>query len=97
MIADLGGMAHQRPRIAVGFLIASLASLGLPGLINFVAEYSIFVGAFRVYPVLAILAISGIVITATYILRVVQKVFYGPRNQKWDELEDAKGVEMVPM
>lgn len=97
MIADFGGLAHQMPRIAIGFLIASLASLGLPGLINFVAEYSIFVGAFRVYPILSVLAVSGIVITATYILRVVQKVFYGPRNPKWDILEDAKGIEMVPI
>jgi NADH-quinone oxidoreductase subunit M len=97
MIADFGGLAHQMPRIAIGFLIASLASLGLPGLVNFIAEYSIFVGAFKVYPVLAILAVSGIVITATYILRVVQKVFYGPRNPRWDNLEDAKGIEMVPI
>ncbi|NLT95738.1 MAG: NADH-quinone oxidoreductase subunit M [Clostridia bacterium] len=97
MIADFGGLAHQMPRVAVGFVIAGLASLGLPGLVNFVAEYSIFVGAFRVYPALAVLAVSGIVITATYVLRVVQKVFYGPRNPRWDDLEDAKGVEMVPI
>ncbi|MFZ5943744.1 MAG: complex I subunit 4 family protein [Bacillota bacterium] len=97
MIADFGGLAHQMPRIAAGFVIAGLASLGLPGLINFVAEFSIFVGAFRVYPVLAILAISGIVITAVYVLRVVQRVFFGPRNPKWDGLEDAKGIELVPI
>jgi len=97
MIADFGGLAHQMPKIAVGFVIASLASLGLPGLINFVAEFSIFVGAFKVYKVLAILAISGIVITAVYILRVVQNVFFGPRNPKWDKLEDAKGIELVPI
>jgi len=97
MIADFGGLAHQMPRVAAGFVIAGLASLGLPGLINFIAEFSIFVGAFRVYPVLAILAVSGIVITAVYVLRVVQKVFFGPRNPKWDELEDAKGIELVPI
>jgi len=97
MIADFGGLAHQMPRISAGFVIAGLASLGLPGLINFVAEFSIFVGAFKVYPVLAILAISGIVITAVYVLRVVQNVFFGPRNPKWDGLEDARGIELVPI
>lgn len=97
MIADFGGLAQQMPRVAAGFVIAGLASLGLPGLVNFVAEFSIFVGAFRVYQVLAILAISGIVITAVYVLRVVQKVFFGPRNPKWDDLEDAKGIELVPI
>ncbi|KJS81295.1 MAG: NADH dehydrogenase [Peptococcaceae bacterium BICA1-8] len=97
MIADFGGLAHQMPRIAAGFVIAGLASLGLPGLVNFVAEFAIFVGSFRVYPVLTILAISGIVITAVYVLRVVQNVFFGPRNPKWDELEDVRGIELVPI
>ncbi|KJS18913.1 MAG: NADH dehydrogenase [Clostridiaceae bacterium BRH_c20a] len=97
MIADFGGLAHQMPRIAAGFVIAGLASLGLPGLVNFVAEFAIFVGSFRVYPVLTILAISGIVITAVYVLRVVQNVFFGPRNPKWDGLEDVRGIELVPI
>ena len=76
MIAEFGGLAIQMPRVAASFLIAGLASLGLPGLVNFVAEFSIFMGAFRVYKVLAILAISAIVITAIYVLRVFQKVFF---------------------
>ncbi|WP_366921649.1 NADH-quinone oxidoreductase subunit M [Metallumcola ferriviriculae] len=105
MIADFGGLAHQMPRIAVGFIIGGLASLGLPGLNNFVAEFLIFVGSFSVdkvlfgwlhFRVLSILAILGVVITAVYVLRVVQFVFFGPRNAKWDHLEDAKGIELVP-
>lgn len=96
-IADFGGLAHQMPRVATGFIIAGLASLGLPGLINFVAEFSIFVGAYRAYPILGILAISGVVITAVYVLRVVQKVFFGPANPRWDHLEDATGSEMIPI
>jgi len=97
MIAEFGGLAIQMPRVAASFLIAGLASLGLPGLVNFVAEFSIFMGAFRVYKVLAILAISAIVITAIYVLRVFQKVFFGPRNPRWDHIQDAKGVELVPL
>lgn len=96
-IADFGGLAHQMPRVATAFMIAGLASLGLPGMFNFVAEFSIFVGSIQVYPVLALLSIFAIVITAIYVLRVVQQVFFGPRNPKWDHLQDAKGVEMIPI
>ncbi|HBT46304.1 MAG TPA: NADH-quinone oxidoreductase subunit M [Peptococcaceae bacterium] len=106
-IARFGGLAHQMPKVAAGFLIGGLASLGLPGLHNFVAEFLIFLGAFTSdqvlwggllsYRVLAVLAISGIVITATYVLRVVQKTFFGPRKAEWDVLEDARGVELVPI
>ncbi|SMB93918.1 NADH dehydrogenase subunit M [Desulfonispora thiosulfatigenes DSM 11270] len=96
-IKDFGGLAHQMPRASVAFLIASLASLGLPGLINFIAEYSVFVGTYPVYSVLAVLAISGIVITAVYVLRVYRNVFNGPRNPKWDHIKDIKGVELFPV
>lgn len=106
-IARFGGLAHQMPRVAAGFLVGGLASLGLPGLNNFVAEFLIFLGAFTreqelwggllSYRMLAILAILGIVITATYVLRVVQRTFFGPRKPEWDELEDASGVELVPI
>ncbi len=106
-IALFGGLAHQMPRVAAGFLIAGLASLGLPGLNNFVAEFLIFIGSFIKeqmilgglisWRAIAVLAIFGIVITSIYVLRVVQKVFFGPRNPKWDHIKDAQGVEMVPI
>ncbi|MCR6546232.1 complex I subunit 4 family protein [Dehalobacterium formicoaceticum] len=95
-IADFGGLAHQMPRVAYSFLIAGLASLGLPGLFNFVAEFSIFTGAIQVYPVRAVISIFAIVVTAIYVLRVMMRVFFGPRNPRWDALPDAKGVEIVP-
>ena len=97
VISDFGGLAHQMPRVAAAFMITSLASLGLPGMFNFIAEFSVFVGSIQVYPVLAVISISAIVITAIYVLRVMQQVFFGPRNAKWDHLEDAKGVEMIPI
>ncbi|MHB1127925.1 MAG: complex I subunit 4 family protein [Bacillota bacterium] len=105
-IAGFGGLVHRMPRITAGFLIAGLASLGLPGLNNFVAEFLIFVGSFTKeqilfgflpYRVLSILAILGVVITAIYVLRVVQFTFFGPLNPKWSHLRDARGVEMVPI
>lgn len=105
-IAQFGGLAHQMPRVAAGFMIAGLASLGLPGLQNFVAEFLIFTGSFTKEQVLfgvipfkliSVLAIFGIVITAIYLLRVIQFTFFGPRNPRWDKLEDARGVELIPI
>lgn len=96
-ISELGGLAHQMPRVAVAFTIAGLASLGLPGFFNFVAEFSVFIGSIQVYPILSVLSILAVVITAIYILRVVQQVFFGPRNPKWDNIEDVSGVDMIPI
>lgn len=96
-IEELGGLAHQMPVIAVIFTIAGMASLGLPSLFNFVAEFSVFVGAVQVYPVLTVISIFAVVITAIYILRTIQQIFFGPRNSKWDYIKDAKGVELIPI
>ncbi len=96
-IEDFGGLAHQMPKLATGFMIAGLASLGLPGMVNFIGEFTIFVGAFGTYRVITIIAISGIVFTALYVLRALGRMLFGPRNEKWDHLQDLKGVEMVPL
>ena len=96
-IPDFGGLANQVPRLAVGFMLAGLASLGLPGLASFPAEFTIFVGAFGVYQVFTIIAISGIIFTAVYILRMLGNVLFGPRQQQWDKLTDLKGPEWVPL
>ena len=96
-IPALGGLAHQMPRVAAGFMLAGMSSLGLPGLVGFVPEFTIFVGAFRVYPVYTLLAVSGIVFTALYILRVLANVLFGPRREEFDGCRDAGGVELVPL
>lgn len=96
-IPDLGGLAHQMPRAASAFVVAAMASAGLPGLVSFVPEFTVFVGAFRVYPVLSVIAITGVVLGAVYVLRMVANVLFGPRKEEWDHLEDAKGVEMIPI
>lgn len=97
IISDFGGLAHQMPRIATAFMITGLASLGLPGMFNFIAEFAVFVGAIQMYPVLTVISIFAIVITAIYILRVIQQMFFGPRNSKWDHLVDATGIELIPI
>jgi NADH-quinone oxidoreductase subunit M len=96
-VDDFGGLAHQMPRLATGFMIAGLASLGLPGTVNFIGEFTIFVGAFSTYKVLTILAVSGVIFTAVYILRTLGDVLFGPRQEKWDHLQDLNGVELIPL
>jgi NADH-quinone oxidoreductase subunit M len=96
-IPDMGGLARQTPRLAVGFMLAAMASLGLPGLVSFIPEFTIFVGSFQVYGGLAVIGIAGIIITALYVLRAGANTLFGPPRPEYDHLEDIKGPEMVPL
>lgn len=97
MIYDFSGLAKKVPFVAVSFAIMGFASSGLPGLANFVAELMVFVGAFKDYPVHAIIAVFGIIVTATYMLRCLRDVFFREPMEKWDELRDASTfVERLP-
>ena len=90
MLPDLGGLSKQIPWIGACFAIMALASLGLPGFANFASEFMVFFAAWEAgYIVPAILAVAGIVITATYLLRAVRQAFFGPRIEKWEKLVDA--------
>jgi len=71
-----------------------LTSLGLPGLSGFVAEFLIFMGVFRTYWPLAILAIIAAAITAVYIMRLLAKVFFGPLDPRWEHLKEASRREI---
>mgnify|MGYP003311770186 CR=1 FL=1 len=78
---------------SVFFVIAGLASLGLPGLSGFVAELHIFIGAFQAYPVIGGLAVLTAAITATYLLRMFSTMFFGEFNEKWNALNDMNSLE----
>ena len=108
MFAMVGAIYHQShtrditvlnglmKRMGVGsflFAIAGLASLGLPGLSGFVAEFMIFTGAFRTYLPLAVLAVIGAAITAVYILRLLARTFFGEEDPQWSHLVDISPVE----
>jgi NADH-quinone oxidoreductase subunit M len=100
MINQMGGLMKVIPFLSVCYVIAGLASLGLPGLSGFVAEMTIFVGAFQhpelFYRIVTIVAVSSIVITAVYILRVVAILLLGPTTDEHHEhLTDAKWFEKV--
>jgi NADH-quinone oxidoreductase subunit M len=98
------------PGVALAFTIGGLASFGLPGTSGFVAELLVFLGAFRahlqsyalggvpLFLVLALLAITGIVVTAAYVLRVLQRVFHGPMDEaRYGEVPDARTTEWVAL
>ncbi len=76
-IAKLGGLFRKMPWAAVGFIIAGMVSMGMPGFSGFIAEFPIFMGAWQVAPLVAIIAVTGVLITAAYILLVVRRVFFG--------------------
>ncbi|MBL7847262.1 MAG: NADH-quinone oxidoreductase subunit M [Cyclobacteriaceae bacterium] len=100
MIDEMGGLMKVIPFLSVVYVIAGLASLGLPGLSGFVAEMTIFVGSFQnsdtFHRIATIVACSSIVITAVYILRVVGILLLGPiKNEHYNELKDAKWFEKV--
>ena len=97
-ITKLGGLLKVIPFISVIYVIAGLASLGLPGFSGFVAEMNIFVGAFQhddmFYRVATIISVSAIVVTAVYVLRVVGIMLMGPvKNNDYLELHRATWFE----
>jgi NADH-quinone oxidoreductase subunit M len=96
----LGGLARQMPVIVVVFSIAGLASLGLPGTSGFIAEFTTFIGsfystAFAGIQVWTILGVLGVVLTAGYILWMLQRAFYGPPQEKYNGVPDADTVEKI--
>lgn len=96
----MGGLMKILPFLGVGYVIAGMASLGLPGLSGFVAEMTIFVGSFEhtdmFHRVFTIVACCSIVITAVYILRTVGKLLFGPvLDPHHAELADATWWERL--
>jgi NADH-quinone oxidoreductase subunit M len=87
-IDQLGGLVHIMPKASSFFIIAALAGIGVPGLASFWAELMVFIAAFRVYPLAAVLSISALVFSAIFMLRVVEKTFFGPLNKKYLALKD---------
>ena len=99
-IREMGGLMKIMPFLSACYVIAGLASLGLPGLSGFVAEMTVFVGSFQwsdpFHRVFTIVAGTSIVITAVYILRVVGKLLYGKvQNEHHRELTDAVWYERL--
>jgi len=81
MLDDLGGLAKRLPLIAVAMVFISMASIGLPGLNGFVGEFLSLAGMFRLKPAYAIVAATGVILGAWYLLTMLQHAFFGPLKE----------------
>ncbi len=113
-IPSLGGFRQVMPWVAFAFIVGGLVSMGMPGLSGFVAEFPIFVGLWNAsstvtlavggwslanyYGIVALVAVLGIVITAAYVLRVVQQVFFGEFDkQRYAQVGDVTVLDKAAL
>ena len=94
-LSELGGLWGAVPCLSACFLLFALASLGLPGLANFVGEILVLLGTFRAQPLWALLALPGLVFAAAYLLRLVQGTLWGPAPADRPALADLSGREWL--
>jgi len=101
LIEDYGGLAAVMPVYTGAFLLATLASIGLPGLNGFVGEFLILVGSFGEHRLATVLAATGIVIGAVYMLSMVQRVFWNPlaheENRTLPDMSPRELVAFTPL
>jgi len=93
LIAEFGGLKKVMPRLVAAFLVITLSSIGLPGLNGFVGEFLILLGAFLWNPRFAAFAATGVILSATYMLWMFQRVNYGSVTEKNATLPDLKPRE----
>lgn len=100
-IEKMGGLMRVMPFLSVAFVITGLAGLGLPSLSGFVAEATVFIGAFAnpapLNRVCTVLAVFSIVVTAVYVLRTANTVVNGPLREQFKHLTDASLMEKLPV
>ena len=101
LIADFGGLWKVVPALSALFLIVTFSSIGLPGLNGFVGEFLILVGAFQVHRPAAVLATTGIIFAAVYLLWMYQRVIFGEvtheENRRLPDLSLREWVILVPV
>jgi NADH-quinone oxidoreductase subunit M len=101
LIADFGGLKGVMPRLTAAFLIITLSSIGLPGLNGFVGEFLILLGAFLWQPRYAVVAATGVILSAVYMLWMFQRVNYGEvtheENAALPDLRPRESAALVPI
>ena len=101
MIADFGGISKVMPIFATFFMIVTLSSIGLPGTNGFVGEFLILLGAFQSRPLYGVLATTGVVLGAAYMLWMFQRVMFGKvtkaENEKLKDLNAREIIILIPM
>lgn len=96
-IAAFGGLGAKLPLYTGIFTLFGMASLGLPGMSGFVSEFMVFVGSYSssfISKWIVILSVLGVILTAGYILRMIQKMFLGQFNTRWESLTEINGREV---
>ncbi len=94
-IADYGGTAKVTPVLGGAFLIAGLSSLALPGMSTFISEFLVLLGTFTRHKTLAIIATTGIVLAALYVLLLYQRTMQGTVNEKVSHFKDLNAREIT--
>ena len=97
-IPSLGGLVERMPFIAGAFIVACMASIGMPGTINFIAEVMIIVGSWEKYPFQVGVAVLGIVLTLAYMFKMMRGLFYGKLDPEYAHALDARQwVDRMPL
>ena len=98
-IQQMSGFWKQMPFMGTVGLVFAMASLGLPGLGNFIAEFLILIGAWKATHTLTILAAIGLISGTVYALRIIQKIFYGKdeSNRMLNDLSFREKLILVPL
>jgi NADH-quinone oxidoreductase subunit M len=94
-VDDYGGAAKVTPILAGLFLLTGLSALALPGMSTFVSEFLVLVGTFTRHKGLAVLATTGIILAAIYVLYLYQRTFQGPVSQKVTKFRDLNAREVL--
>ena len=101
MISDYGGIAKTIPAFSVVFMIVTLSSIGLPGTNGFIGEFQILLGTFGAYPLQAILATTGVIFAACYMLWMYQRVFFNKitkeENNNIEDLNKREWAYLLPI
>jgi NADH-quinone oxidoreductase subunit M len=101
LISEFGGLSKVMPVFAIFFMIVTLSSIGLPGTNGFVGEFLILLGAFQANVAYGVLATTGVVLGAAYMLWMFQRVMFGkvthPENEKLKDLSPREITVLVPM
>ena len=95
LIAEYGGLSKTMPVYATIFMIMTMSSIGLPGLNGFIGELSILMGAFQAAPWLAVLATTGIILGAAYMLWLFQRAMFGPISEVNAQMKDLNAREIA--
>jgi NADH-quinone oxidoreductase subunit M len=100
-IEEFGGLASVMPVFGTIFMITALASIGLPGTSGFVGEFLALVGTFQTHPVVAVIATTGVIFAAYYMLPMVQKIWFNapdrPENRNLPDLNRRELTVLLPL